>query len=617
MIDPAHSGPTGRRFRLASAATLGVLIGALALPVSATATTGPPAASAPASAAPTGSAASVPASAGPESAGLESPDERAGRHRLRRSRVRFGTPTRGEITLVRMLVQARSMPQLSLAARGSRRALRSVTGVGGVRRLSKSGSASTYGITVPVFKWKERGTTNRAARLTLDIRARDLRVIESRVHQRVYSDRVRGEMCTRVRALDIDLRRATRVSIQKRLLLGRLPAGFGHADHVGAFAVQRACGIAVPRSFLNALRGVHRSAARSLPADRSSFEPRSAPSVNSATGTKDAVVLVSGWTSETPFTSPGKVCSAAGNSAGGTFSYLDAALQAAGLPVYTAPTIAGSGAVSPSAIGVGTCAEEQLPASMTLNTVGDVDTNSANLASFLNHLHQEFGVVRVWLVGHSDGGIWSRGAIDYSSAMPGISVQSITTIDTPHTGAFAADLSENIMGHNCDELDLVCKAFVDGLTDLMADDAPGAALPELTSTYMAGWNSRMVGVMGALPLWAISANGVNDPDISTWIGDDNDVTSAGDDPYVNPNDIVVGISSQQAAGLTSQGVVRTLACFDPVNALHTTLPSAVADSLDAVDLINTTAAVTDIPQTSTNVQSVLAGNPPTGACSGS
>lgn len=541
--------------------------------------------------------------------------DRAGSRRGGRAARNFATPRRGEITIVRMLVRARSVPRLTLTAAGSRRALHSVTGVGGVRRLARSGAWVKYGVTVPVFKWKNRRSVNERAGLTLDVQARGLRVIKSRIVKRADKRRAPKEMCTRVTALDINLTGASRVRMQNRVLLGRLPKGFSRARHLGAFAVQQACGLPVPRSFLNVLRGVRLPAVRSATETRSSLTVRSAPAINSGAGTTDAVVLVSGWTSETPFTSPGNVCSASGNSAGGTFSYVDAALQAAGLPVFTAPTMGGSGAVDPSAIGVGTCAEAQLPASMTLNTLGDADTNAANLASFLNYLHTQFGIVRVWLVGHSDGGIWSRGAIDYSSAMPGISVQSITTIDTPHTGAFAADLSENIMGHNCDSLDLVCKAFVDGLTDLMADDAPGAALPELTSTYMSAWNSRMIGVMGALPLWVISADGVNDPHIASWIGDENDVNEAGDDPYVNPNDIVVGISSQQAAGLTTMGVIQTRACFDTVNALHTTLPTAISDSLAAVDLINTTAAVTDVPQTVTNVEAVLAGNPPGGACS--
>src|SRR5215213_2957538 len=91
----------------------------------------------------------------------------------------------------------------------------------------------------------------------------------------------------------------------------------------------------------------------------------------------DAVVLVSGFTTSTPFSTSAAACA---GQEGSTWSpNVAPALKGAGLLVFTAPE--GEGAKAPApCVGAGQPAP---PASATIDTGGDADTNGRALASFL------------------------------------------------------------------------------------------------------------------------------------------------------------------------------------------------------------------------------------------
>ena len=544
-----------------------------------------------------------------------------------RTRRQFAvvTPDRGQTTIIRMLVSSRSRPTIAVERTGSRTGAKGLTVVGGAKRLARH----RYAVTVPIIKPRVKGASSRAGELRVSVAGKQLRVRSRSVLTDTFTRQVRGEMCRAVSPFDIaNHDKDTRIAFQPKVLFGKAMAGFRHPQYVGSIAVLQACTGQSPQTYMNALSGVDAAAvtARSLSASAATSP------IDTSPGSGDAVVLVSGFMSQTPFTTPGAVCSAPNMSAGGTWYALQTSLANAGVPVYTVPETeydySGGGApvpvaIDPAEMGLGSCAQTQLPASMTMNTAGDFDINSSILANYLNYINENFGVERVWLVGHSDGGLWSRGAMDYASFMPGIQIQSITTIDTPYTGSFLADLGEYELTDTCGALQLECQLDVAALNEIVDHFATavgeGAALNEMTSDYMAEWNQRLAGIPGETPFYAASAIGINDPRTFNYLS-----SGTGDDPFYNPNDIAVGLSSAQADGLVENGTISVLRCFPTVPGLHTEVPGKVLSIGQDVDLINSfpgssvfpnsTTAVTINPMVIEYVSEVLAGNPPTQTC---
>ena len=69
-------------------------------------------------------------------------------------------------------------------------------------------------------------------------------------------------------------------------------------------------------------------------------------------------------------------------------------------------------------------------------SLGDINAGGERLARFVNYLHDEYGVTDVDLVGHSNGGLWSRSAIwTLKNTGSPVTVRSLTMLGTPNEGS--------------------------------------------------------------------------------------------------------------------------------------------------------------------------------------
>jgi triacylglycerol lipase len=233
----------------------------------------------------------------------------------------------------------------------------------------------------------------------------------------------------------------------------------------------------------------------------------------------------------------------------------------------------------------------QLPASMTINSRGDIYADAAALASFIAYLHTQYGVRTIRIVAHSYGGLWTRGAMRLApSTFPGVTVQSITTLGTPHLGSFMADIAEGIDPSFCGQ-DNTCKVLA--YLVIAAKDATfEPALSQVTAVSMAQWNPGQGASLDGIPVSAIAGDAVSLPGITN--------------PYVSPNDVLVGLRSAQAAGLEGPGVIPQLSCFAPFPDVHSLTFLPFFPNVRYA-LLNDPAIATDVAQT-------LAGTPAPNPC---
>jgi hypothetical protein len=240
----------------------------------------------------------------------------------------------------------------------------------------------------------------------------------------------------------------------------------------------------------------------------------------------EAVVLVSGVESLTPFTTPSPAC--AGQEGNAWSPEVAPTLRAAGLAVFTAP-VAPNGESNPSCTGGG---PEVTPA-MEINSDGEVNANGLALARFLSFLAQSYGVQRVQLVAHSDGGLWSRSAMtqELSLAEPSLAVPSImsmTTIGTPQTGSFVADVGTEASNFPCTEK-LRCAA-IHAIAKDVFENLGETALYQLSSPFLMTWNPQQQ--IEGCPITAIAGT-----------ADDDTKLFSGASLYYNPSDGLVGEAS--------------------------------------------------------------------------
>ncbi len=315
----------------------------------------------------------------------------------------------------------------------------------------------------------------------------------------------------------------------------------------------------------------------------------SVSAASAAAAPPDAVVLVSGITTTSPFTTPTAQCSGT-SPRGETWSIDGAKFAALGYRVYTAPVNYGAGPVKPHPPTFSNC-PAQLPASMTINSRGDIFADAAALASFIAYLHTQYGVRTIRIVAHSYGGLWTRGAMRLASAVfPAVSVQSITTLGTPHLGSFMADIAEGIDPSFCGQ-DNTCKVLA-YLVIAAKDLTFEPALSQVTAASMAQWNPGQGASLAGIPVSAIAGDAVTLPGITN--------------PYVSPNDVLVGLRSAQAAGLKGPGVIPQLSCFAPFPDVHSLTFLPFFPNVRYA-LLNDPAIATDVAQT-------LAGTPAPNPC---
>ena len=249
-----------------------------------------------------------------------------------------------------------------------------------------------------------------------------------------------------------------------------------------------------------------------------------------------AVVLVSGFNTTTPFSTSVPSCAGQEGETWNPSAGVAATLKQAGYTVFTAPTLQSETAPPAPCLGPGQVAP---PAAATIDTNGDVDANGRALIALFQFLATNYGVTSVQIVGHSDGGLWSRSAITQldAAASDPLSVQSLTTMGTPHTGSFGADLAVTLNNGTCDfsnEVEqLLCEGMLDVIQAEFGDLGP-ATIEQLTSSFMTGWNqSQAIGC-------PVSVLG------GTYV----DVPLPGY-RYYDPNDGIVGIASAHAAAAKS------------------------------------------------------------------
>jgi hypothetical protein len=143
-----------------------------------------------------------------------------------------------------------------------------------------------------------------------------------------------------------------------------------------------------------------------------------------------AVVLVSGFNTTTPFTSSDPSCAGREGATWSAPTGPAAALKRAGYTVFTAPAARAGGSPGAPCAGGGPAP----PASATIDSNnGGLDANGRALLRFLAFLRSGYGLTRVQLVGHSDGGMWSRAAI---TQLPGSGAG--VTVPVPDDARLAA-----------------------------------------------------------------------------------------------------------------------------------------------------------------------------------
>jgi len=277
----------------------------------------------------------------------------------------------------------------------------------------------------------------------------------------------------------------------------------------------------------------------------------SASPSQSVTAAGQAVVVVSGFAAQSPFTTPTEACKS-GDPAGLSVSGFRASLLDGGYQVYTAPAQVGPGQIS-SYEGPGSFAQcpPALPESMTVNALDPIDDGGARLSNFVNYLNTEYGVTSVDFVAHSMGGLFTRSAIKaLKDGKSAVSVRSLTTVGTPWEGSFAANIVTGAMPESACGGQPSCKATVKQVKELQATGKVKAP-EQLTTAFLdgsngqPGWNQAQEGALSGVP-------------VTLFAGDL--LQLQGGDPKVWPNDGLIQQTSALAPGV-SDAVLPHRQCF--------------------------------------------------------
>jgi triacylglycerol lipase len=306
-----------------------------------------------------------------------------------------------------------------------------------------------------------------------------------------------------------------------------------------------------------------------------------------------AVVIVSGGGATTPFTTPEAACSDADGflSAGNTATGLRDSLLAQGKQVYTAPTYAGMGVVQePEADSFAPFADcpETLPEIMTIMSLGDINAGGERLARFINHLNAEYGVTDVDLVGHSNGGLWSRSAIwVIKNTDSTVTIRSLTAMGTPNEGSVPGRFTWGEIDLDACEGVAFCEKFNQAWVPY-ADQGDKGINREDTQKYLMGpdgWNLSQVGALDGVPVTLMGGTYWDVPggDPTVWPYDG--ITSKSSAWASSVPTEVIPIRSCWAAPLTHSIFVSDAADLDWSTALtwNTEALAAVNAAIDAAD----------------------------------
>ena len=306
----------------------------------------------------------------------------------------------------------------------------------------------------------------------------------------------------------------------------------------------------------------------------------------------DAIVLVSGYSSASSFTTPDPACEGREGATWSNPAGPAAALRAAGYDVFTAPVEPGSDPLAPCAPG----GDPLPPASDSIDSYGDNDANGAALATFLSFLRDDYGVERVQLIAHSDGGNWSRAALTQDAAFAGLDVRSLTTLGTPYTGSMIADIGTELRNGRCDfsnrsDQDL-CEALLEIVRLIYGQIGP-TAIEQLTHSYLERWNEEQS--IGSCPVTTIAGTGV-DVDAIPF-------------SYYNPSDGLVGEASGLARSAYELPSFETIPAPDIPNLqFGGTFPVVHTEALSFLSPAN----LLNTPAISNKVTDIVAATPSSG-----
>ena len=300
-----------------------------------------------------------------------------------------------------------------------------------------------------------------------------------------------------------------------------------------------------------------------------------------------AVVIVSGGATRSPFTTPTQACKDGEGflAAGNTDTELREGLLAAGKQVYTAPVMDTWGPVQePPADSLGPFADCPivLPETMTILSTGDITAGGERLARFLSYLNSEYGVTDVDLVGHSNGGLWSRSAIwVLKNTDSPITIRSLTAMATPNEGSVPGR-------YTVGEIDLATckgnsyckKALKDWIP--FVDEYDKGLNREDTMKYLSGpqgWSAAQGNVLDGIPVTLLGG---------TYL------KAKGGDPTVWPYDGTVSRFSAWATD-TSDSIIPWRTCWE-APLLHTIYQSDALKLPWSTAITNDPAAIARVNQ---------------------
>jgi triacylglycerol lipase len=190
-----------------------------------------------------------------------------------------------------------------------------------------------------------------------------------------------------------------------------------------------------------------------------------------------------------------------------------------------------------------------LPESMTVMSAGDIDASGEKFARFLSYLNTEYGVTDVDLVGHSNGGLYSRAAIRILKQTDSpVAVRSLTMLGTPNNGSVPGSYTWGEFTKD----DCLGNAFCESFNDAWLKYAEQGDLGlnrEDTFKYLdgpPGWNNAQVGYLDGIPVTLLAG---------TYF------TAEGGDPRMWPYDGITSRYSAWAEGVSDE-VIPWRTCWE-------------------------------------------------------